>query len=103
MIEGVAIVVVGGILLAACSKAVRWFRGPEMIPFEGTLWPHWAQDMKRDEGAVLVIKYERQDYVARGYEVVLRGRWPFRREVHADRKSEYALLMKPKRKPKRKQ
>ncbi len=39
-----------------------------MIAFDDRLWPDWAQNMKQDEGAELVIDYERNDKRAAGYE-----------------------------------
>ena len=96
MIEGLIIAVIAGLLLAAFPKASQQLLRPEMIPFKKEQWPQWAKDIPRDEDVVLVLNHMRQDYVARGYEAVLRGRWPFRREMHADRQSEYALLMKRK-------
>ncbi len=84
---------IGALAIVIVMAFIRWLRGPEMIAFDPPLWLPWAKDMKRNEGAELVIQYKRIDKLDAGYKVVRRG-W-LRREVHADRKGEgsYALLM----------
>ncbi len=96
--------VLGGFLaavaFAAATGAWKWVRRPIYIPFESKNWSERTKKLLEAAGydpvhgdAGWVINYMVHDYQEQGRRIVHVGRWPCRREVRAERKEGYAVLM----------